>query len=327
MNPTSDNFTSRWGNPIADDRQWCHVPGYILRNYHACVSTVDVYEDGKLTCAKGEKVGLSLADCMFVIHVMAFKYDTADGKASPSLATIAEYAGIDISNVRRIKARLVTHGLLTVDPTPGKPDEYNFKGLHDQCVRLQEGLSPLADTPVPVTTRKNTGTGKITRGSSRKNTSTPRAFLSAEEREEEAEVKSESATPISNPETTPLPPSIALAIDNAVEKQHNPILNHTGAMMMADVYIRAFEGACKARGAPQRIARTNRNKLIAAQWYEDGYKEDEIYRAVDLLFEAGKPVVFAFLQEKMAQHRNLKDKADSNTNNRGSLDYMLRAAS
>ena len=123
------------------------------------------------------------------------------------------------------------------------------------------------------------------------------------ELEKKTDLEKESDAPAPKPESTPLPPAIGLAIDHAVEQQQNPLINHTGAWMMADVFIRTFEGACKARNAPQHIPRTKGNKLIAAQWYDDGYTEVDIRRTVDMLFEAGKPVNFAFLQEKMSFNR------------------------
>jgi hypothetical protein len=106
------------------------------------------------------------------------------------------------------------------------------------------------------------------------------------------------------PPQTHMSARVAIAIDDAADQAYQPIDNHTGAMMQADVFIRVFEGACKARNAPQTVPRTRNNRRIAAQWYIDGYSADEIRRAVDMAFEAGKPVAFAFLGEKLSFARN-----------------------
>lgn len=156
-------FNSRWGNAIADDFQYCHVPGYILRNYAKCVSLIDVTDDkGNLTIKRGQIVDLDMQDMMFVIHVMAFKYDAPKGKATPGLPTIAEYSGLHVTSVRRIKQKLMSYGLLSVESEIGRPDIYNFAGLHDQCVRLEQGLSALDG--VETTPSKSASGSKIARG-------------------------------------------------------------------------------------------------------------------------------------------------------------------
>jgi hypothetical protein len=157
------DFMPRWGNEIADDYQYCRVPGYVLRNYHNCISAVDVTDKkGKVKIKRGQVVGLTMQDMMFVIHVMAFKYDAPEGKASPGLATIAEYTGLHITSVRRIKQKLIAYGLLSVNHEAGKPDIYVFSGLHDQCVRLEQSLSPIEG--VEVTPSKSASTRKSARG-------------------------------------------------------------------------------------------------------------------------------------------------------------------
>lgn len=111
------------------------------------------------------------------------------------------------------------------------------------------------------------------------------------------------------PDKTHLSLTMSEAIDKTADSAYQPIDNHTGAMMQADVFIRVFEGACKAWGAPQTIQRTRANKRIAAQWYADGYTADEIRSAVNALFDAKKPAAFAFLGEKLAQMRSQKKPA------------------
>jgi hypothetical protein len=156
-------FNSRWGNAIADDYQYCHVPGYILRNYSKCVSVIDVLNDsGEIETKRGQIVDLDMQDMMFVIHVMAFKYDAPNGKASPGLPTIAEYTGLHVTSVRRIKQKLISYGLLTIESTIGRPDVYTFAGLHDQCVRLEQELEPIEG--VPVTPSKSASGSKNARG-------------------------------------------------------------------------------------------------------------------------------------------------------------------
>lgn len=156
-------FNSRWGNAIADDYQYCHVPGYILRNYAKCVSLIDVIDDkGEIDTKRGQIVDLDMQDMMFVIHVMAFKYDAPNGKATPGLPTIAQYSGLHVTSVRRIKQKLISYGLLTVESSKGKSDTYNFAGLHDQCVRLEQELEPIEG--VPVTPSKSASGSKNARG-------------------------------------------------------------------------------------------------------------------------------------------------------------------
>lgn len=156
-------FNSRWGNAIADDYQYCHVPGYILRNYAKCVSLLDVINKaGEIDIKRGQIVDLDMQDMMFVIHVMAFKYDAPNGKATPGLPTIAEYSGLHVTSLRRIKKKLISYGLLTVQSEIGRPDIYNFAGLHDQCVRLEQGLSQIEG--VLVTPSKSASGSKIARG-------------------------------------------------------------------------------------------------------------------------------------------------------------------
>lgn len=156
-------FNSRWGNAIADDYQYCHVPGYILRNYAKCVSVVDVLVDkGQIDIKRGQIIDLDMQDMMFVIHVMAFKYDAPKGKATPGLPKIAEYTGLHVTSIRRIKQKLMSYGLLSVESEKGKPDIYNFAGLHDQCVRLEQGLSALDG--VETTPSKSASGRKIARG-------------------------------------------------------------------------------------------------------------------------------------------------------------------
>lgn len=156
-------FNSRWGNAIADDYQYCHVPGYILRNYAKCVSLVDVVDDkGEIDIKRGQIVDLDMQDMMFVIHIMAFKYDAPNGKATPGLPTIAEYTGLHVTSVRRIKQKLISFGLLTVESSSGRPDVYNFAGLHDQCVRLEQELVPVEG--VIVTPSKSASGSKSARG-------------------------------------------------------------------------------------------------------------------------------------------------------------------
>lgn len=163
-----NDFNSRWGNAIADDYQYCHVPGYILRNYSKCVSVVDVLNDnGEIETKRGQIIDLDMQDMMFVVHIMAFKYDAPNGKASPGLPTIAEYTGLHVTSIRRIKQKLMSFGLLSVKSEIGRPDVYSFSGLHDQCVRLEQELEPIEG--VPVTPSKSASGSKNARGWASKN--------------------------------------------------------------------------------------------------------------------------------------------------------------
>ena len=174
-------FVSRWGNTITDDYQWCHVPGFVLRNYSKCVSAVEILDDkGSISVRRGQLVGVSMQDLMFVVHIMAFKYDSPDAKAKPGLQTIADYAGLNINNVRRIKRRLMDYGLLSVEKNEGFPDIYNFGGLHDQCVRLESGLSPIEGVEVYTPPKIERG-HKFERGTPPKNESTPLSKIGGEE--------------------------------------------------------------------------------------------------------------------------------------------------
>lgn len=185
MSKDEKEFVSRWGDPVADDYQWCHVPGYILRNYHNCVSLKDVSNKaGKVTKRRGELAGLGMQDMMFVIHIMAFKYDARQSAARPGLPTIAQYAGVHVTSIRRIKQRLVDMGLLDVLSEKGLADVYTFKGLHEQCVRLERGDSAIENPPPVVTIakkkRKLTGWATPSKfATTRKNArSTPSKFAS-----------------------------------------------------------------------------------------------------------------------------------------------------
>lgn len=111
---------SRWGNVILDDNGYVDIPGWILRNYHKC--------------------GVSPLEMMFIAHIMSFKYDRTTNQpqnsARPSLATVAEYMGRDIRNVRRLKTGLISKHLLSVTSVAGKPDEYDFSGLTNRCLQF-----------------------------------------------------------------------------------------------------------------------------------------------------------------------------------------------
>jgi hypothetical protein len=137
--------------------------------------------------------------------------------------------------------------------------------------------------------------------------------------------KKESLAP--KPETTPLSPQLAIAVDNAAEKAYQPIDTDTAAMMQGDVLMRTFETICKERGAPQTITRSKHNRRIAAQYYRDGYTPDEVKEVTEQAFNAGKVIPFAFMGEKLSQNRAAKLKAAAKSDNRASLDYMLKVAS
>lgn len=197
MSKSEKEFTSRWGDPVADDYQYCHVPGYVLRNYSKCVSLKDVVtKAGKTTMRRGEPAKVDMQDMMFIIHVMAFKYDSGKSAARPGLPTIADYGAIHVTSARRIKQRLMDMGLLEVASEKGLADVYNFKGLHEQCVRLERGESAIENPPPVVTIakkkRKLTGwatpskfatTSKNARSTPSKFASTPLAKTLGEELE------------------------------------------------------------------------------------------------------------------------------------------------
>lgn len=227
------DFAPRWGDEVADDHHYCHIPGYILRNYHKCVALKDVTNKaGKVIIRRGELAKVDMQDMMFVIHVMAFKYDVKKSAARPGLPTIAEYAGIHVTSVRRIKQRLVDLGLLDITSAIGLADVYNFKGLHEQCVRLERGETAIPNPPPVVTIAKkkrklvgwatpskNATPSKSARSTPSKNASPPLAKVLDEELDLEGNenLAAKRAARISKSETrpasefNPLKDAIALA--------------------------------------------------------------------------------------------------------------------
>lgn len=112
----SSKFDFKWGIPhLDDDDGFTYVPGFILRHYAA--------------------LDVSPTEMMFIIHLSSFRYNTAAGKAKPSLVTVAGLMGYKRDeSVRQIVRSLKAKQFLVVTEHPGRPSEYNFRGLTERCL-------------------------------------------------------------------------------------------------------------------------------------------------------------------------------------------------
>jgi hypothetical protein len=121
-NETPEMFVSRWGDTELDDKQYAWIPGFIMRNYRKFKHV-----------ETGEVVGITTQEFTVMSHIIAFKFDIADGDARPGLATIATYMGVSVDSVRRAKNSLKNKGAMCVEEHPGKPSSYSFPELVRQC--------------------------------------------------------------------------------------------------------------------------------------------------------------------------------------------------
>lgn len=113
-------------------------------------------------------------------------------------------------------------------------------------------------------------------------------------------------------ESDSLPLSISIALDEANEKSKSPSDNGMIKHMDADVLIRAYERAHRESGIPQTVRRSKNVYQAATQYWDDGYREAEVYDTVKALIDDGESVPFPFLSEALAQAR-LKKKPKKNT--------------
>lgn len=105
-----------------------------------------------------------------------------------------------------------------------------------------------------------------------------------------------------------LPPSISIALDRANEAGKTPSDNGMAKYMDADVLIRAFERAHRESGIPQTVRRGKNVYQAAGQYWDDGYRENEVYDTVKELIANLRPLAFVFLSEALSEYR-LKHKA------------------
>lgn len=127
----TNTFVSRWGIPELDDYRWLNIPGFIMRNWSKFVS---------------------IQEWSFILQVMSFKYDSANGQASPSLETITEELGYkNIRSVQIIKKKLADKNLLEITERPGLTDIYDFKKFAQKCHIEEVNHNSLVnqDSPVP----------------------------------------------------------------------------------------------------------------------------------------------------------------------------------
>jgi len=103
---------------------------------------------------------------VLIIQLSAFKYESARGKASPSLQTLADRMGTDRRTVINLVKKLEDQGWLVVKRNPGKNSEYNFESFAKACWELhRETTSEETDTTLASEeTDTTTGERIVTRG-------------------------------------------------------------------------------------------------------------------------------------------------------------------
>lgn len=248
---------------------------------------------------------------MLVMLVIADWANDETGWTRPrTQAELAARAHITTRTLQRVCKQLKADGHLVTDAGQGKASRYGVAGYIVKCARNVVSETPEmseVDAPNVVSgmhemshvDARNVGSTYDKTGADIRQIvhphgkpSLPSFTVSDPEEIPEGKVRASAHDPAPN------------SPDAQSAEDSTPALeNDTIAMMQADVYIRAYEAVYKAAGAPQTVKRTHANKLLAAQWYRDGYTVDELRAAVQESIDAGYPVAFTFVAERMAKAR------------------------
>jgi len=129
----TNEYSFRWGIPILDNG---HIPVYrfMLRHY--------------------AEAGLTRDEFLCIEHLADYHYEHSEGKATPSLITVARHMGYGHSNsVRDLVKSLEAKKMLTVTRRPGKTSIYDFALFAEKAWQLWEKAheeQPSQPTVIPV---------------------------------------------------------------------------------------------------------------------------------------------------------------------------------
>jgi hypothetical protein len=114
QNSTKRSLTTRWGeHPALIEDGWVGVPVSFLTNY------------GRLI----QHGGITTAEAMFVIQLMAFKWDEAE--PFPSYETLARRMGVTPKQARRYARNLEEKGFLSRTLRIGNTNSFDLQPLFD----------------------------------------------------------------------------------------------------------------------------------------------------------------------------------------------------
>jgi hypothetical protein len=192
----NENFTPRWGIAQLDDKGYCHIPGFIMRN-----ASKFVYK-GKDPTKRDKTVGISTQEFTVMCQIMSFKFDVATAEAKPSLSRIARYMGCSVDSVRRAKNSMEEKGALCVEyhGHEGMPNVYDFGELARQCFVFEQEANANLQAPA-----KMQGVANIKGGGVAKLQGLPPANLLGKEdkdkkrRKEEKEIHSPNGARAASP--------------------------------------------------------------------------------------------------------------------------------
>jgi hypothetical protein len=111
-------FSFRWGIPLLDDAtQYVPVYRFMLRHY--------------------AEAGVSREEFLCITHLADYHYESANGKAAPSLGTIAKQMGYKHENsVRNLIKEMEGRELVKVTRRSGYTSEYDFSTFAALVLRL-----------------------------------------------------------------------------------------------------------------------------------------------------------------------------------------------
>ncbi len=111
-----ERFSFRWGIPWLD-AGFVTVPNFFFRRY--------------------VEVGVSREEFLFILHLASYKFESARGRSSPSMPTIAAQMGYSKRQVQRLREALVKKALLIVTERPGRPSVYSFENLSIRLLQVE----------------------------------------------------------------------------------------------------------------------------------------------------------------------------------------------
>lgn len=104
-----ERFSFRWGIPWLDGG-YTTIPNFMIRRY--------------------AEVGVNRSEFLVIIHLAAYRYESANGQASPSLETVARQMGYkDSETVRHHIRSLEAKGMLTRHLRAGDTSVYDLAGF------------------------------------------------------------------------------------------------------------------------------------------------------------------------------------------------------